>query len=107
MPSTIRSSTGIEPIAVDIPEAERISGLGRSGIYEGMNSGEIDGVKNGRRTLIILESLRRYVASLPRYDRNDPPEMIKAAIEMRKAAAASNPSPRRVRRLQQHQSDSE
>jgi hypothetical protein len=87
-PSMFRSSTGAVPFAVRIPEAQRVSGLGRSAIFEGLNSGEIDGVKNGRITLVIVESLRRYVESLPRYDRQNPPEMIRAAIQQRKSVAS-------------------
>jgi hypothetical protein len=97
-PSTFRDSTGVEPFAVRFHEGMRLSGLGRSEIYEGLNDGSIEGVKNGRITLLIVESLKRKVLSLPRYDRNDPPPLARAMILTRKTAAESN---RKTRKLQQ------
>jgi excisionase family DNA binding protein len=58
-----RSRTAIDPISVKIPEAVRLSGLSRSRIYELMKSGEIEFAKVGASTLIILDSLRQFIAS--------------------------------------------
>jgi excisionase family DNA binding protein len=55
----------IEPIAAPIPEASRISGLSRSEIYRRLAAGDIRAVKSGSRTLILLDSLREHLASLP------------------------------------------
>jgi excisionase family DNA binding protein len=52
-----------EPISVRIPEAVRLTGLSRSRLYELMKSGEIDFVKVGASTLILVASLRRFIAS--------------------------------------------
>jgi excisionase family DNA binding protein len=52
-----------EPISVKIPEAVRLTGLSRSRIYELMRSGDIEFAKVGSSTLILVESLRRFVHS--------------------------------------------
>ncbi|GGJ10855.1 helix-turn-helix domain-containing protein [Neoroseomonas lacus] len=56
-----------ETLAVSISEACRIVGIGRSTLYEALARGEIEAAQAGRRTIVIVESLRRYVAALPRY----------------------------------------
>src|SRR4051812_46285677 len=56
-----------ETLAVSISEACRIVGIGRSTLYEALARGEIEAAQAGRRTIIIVESLRRYLAALPRY----------------------------------------
>ena len=55
----------LEPLAVTVKEAARISGKGRTKIYEALREGKLHAVKDGERTLIIFPSLRAYVASLP------------------------------------------
>jgi excisionase family DNA binding protein len=52
---------GIEPISVRIPEAVRLTGLSRSRLYELMGLGEIEFVKVGNSTLILVESLRAFI----------------------------------------------
>ena len=52
-----------EPISVRIPEAARLTGLSRSRIYELMKSGDIEFVKVGSSTLILVESLRCFILS--------------------------------------------
>ena len=54
-----------EVIAFTIPDAAKAAGLGRTTIYELIGAGHIEARKAGGRTLVIAESLRRYVASLP------------------------------------------
>lgn len=46
-----------EPIAVRIPEAIRLIGIGRSKLYELIASGDVEVVKIGRCTLIPTASL--------------------------------------------------
>ena len=53
----------LEPISVKIPQAVRLTGLSRSRIYELMKSGDIEFAKVGSSTLIMVESLRRFVRS--------------------------------------------
>jgi hypothetical protein len=59
------ASATVEPLMVPIPEAQRFSGLSRSEIYRRLAGGDILAVKNGSRTLVVMESLRLYLASLP------------------------------------------
>ena len=59
------SDTTLEPLAAPIPDACRISGLSRSEIYRRLASGDIRAVKSGSRTLILMDSLRGHLASLP------------------------------------------
>ena len=55
----------MEPLAAPIPDACRISGLSRSEIYRRLVTGDIRAVKSGSRTLILMDSLRAHLASLP------------------------------------------
>ena len=59
------SSPGLEPIAAAIPIACRVSGLSRSEIYRRLAAGDIQAVKSGARTLILMDSLRAHLAGLP------------------------------------------
>lgn len=52
-----------EPISVRIPEAVRLTGLSRSRLYLLMASGDIAFAKVGASTLILVESLRRFIDS--------------------------------------------
>ena len=55
----------IEPLAATIPNTTRITGMSRSEIYRRLAAGDIRAVKNRNRTLILLDSVRAYLASLP------------------------------------------
>ncbi len=50
-----------EPISVRVPMAVRLTGIGRSTLYELIKSGEIETVKIGRSTLIPYRCLKRLV----------------------------------------------
>jgi hypothetical protein len=56
-----RTAAAGELISVKISDAVRLSGLSRSRIYELMRSGDIDYAKVGSSTLILVESLRRFI----------------------------------------------
>lgn len=56
-------SPAAEPISVRVPEAVRLTGLSRSRIYELMKSGDIKLAKVGSSTLILVQSLRRFIDS--------------------------------------------
>jgi excisionase family DNA binding protein len=56
----------IEPIAAPIPDVSRVSGLSRSEIYRCLSNGRLEAIKSGSRTLILMDSVRAYLASLPR-----------------------------------------
>lgn len=59
------STPAMEPIAISIAEASRLSGMSRSEIYRRLGADQIQAVKSGVRTLILMDSLRRHLASLP------------------------------------------
>jgi hypothetical protein len=59
------TETIYDPILVPIAKAAAMIGRGKSFIYEGIGDGRFDAVKSDKRTLIVVESLRRYAASLP------------------------------------------
>ena len=52
-------------LAHSIPEPCSIACVGRTALYEAINSGALRAVKRWSRTLIFAEELRRYVQSLP------------------------------------------
>jgi excisionase family DNA binding protein len=52
-------------ISLTIADAAKISGLGRTTIYELIGAKKLDARKAGNRTLITGESLRAFIASLP------------------------------------------
>ena len=49
----------LEPMTVRIPTAIRLTGIGRSKLYQLIASGEIETVKIGASTLVSVASLRR------------------------------------------------
>lgn len=51
----------IEPISVRIREACRLTGVGRSKLYELIAAGEVETVKIGRITLVPMTSLRALI----------------------------------------------
>lgn len=60
---TIGSGTNALPITVRINEACRLTGIGRSKLYELIQAGEIDTVKVGSITLVPTESLVTFLSS--------------------------------------------
>ena len=61
----LKLASGIQPLTVTIPEAIRLSGLSRSEIYRRLGAGDIEARKSGSRTLIMMDSLRAHLVSLP------------------------------------------
>ena len=53
------------PLAHSISEACARSGIGRTSIYELINTGQLPARKRGRRTLILAGDLQRCLESLP------------------------------------------
>lgn len=52
-------------IAISIVEAAKRSGVGRSSIYQAIGRGELKIRKHGRRSLILVDELKEWVAALP------------------------------------------
>ena len=59
------STVSMVPILVTIPQAAAMIGRGVTFIYAAIGDGRIEAVKSDKRTLIVVESLRTYAASLP------------------------------------------
>lgn len=53
----------VEPITVRIKDACRLTGIGRSKLYELIDTGEIETFKVGTMTLIPVASIRRFLVS--------------------------------------------
>jgi len=53
------------PILVSIPDAAMMIARSRGFIYGAISSGKISAVKSDGRTLVTVESLQTYAASLP------------------------------------------
>ena len=70
-----------KPFAVSVSAAARIIGSGKSTIWEKLAKGELDAVKDGRRTKVILASIERHVASWPRakFQPHKPRRHVRAA----------------------------
>jgi hypothetical protein len=55
----------IEPILCSIPQGCQMLSIGTQGMYDLIGAGEVEAVKRGTRTLLVVESLRRYAKKLP------------------------------------------
>jgi excisionase family DNA binding protein len=53
------------PLAHTIAEACARSGIGRTAIYELINTGQLPARKRGRHTLILADDLRQCLQALP------------------------------------------
>jgi excisionase family DNA binding protein len=53
------------PILIPINEASALIGKCRRGVYQLIATEQIRAVKSGRSTLVVYESLKRYVDGLP------------------------------------------
>jgi len=57
----------VKALSYTVKEASKQTGLGRTRIYEELNSGRLKGVKAGRRTLIPHTSLEEWLKNLKPY----------------------------------------
>jgi len=55
----------MEPLALTIAEASKLAGPKRDKAYREIKAGRLRAVKRGRNTLILMEDLKSYLASLP------------------------------------------
>lgn len=64
-PDAITDALEGEILAAPINRAVILLGLSRAGIYRAAAAGEIVLKKNGRTTLVVMASARKFLASLP------------------------------------------
>ncbi len=57
----------IEPLALSINDTAAAIGTGRSTVYNEINKGNLDAHKVGRRTIVKIESVRKFLAERDRY----------------------------------------
>jgi hypothetical protein len=62
----VPTDDGIEPLAVSVDQAAQITGESRSQVYNRIGLGQYEAIKSGSRTLVLYESVKRHIASLPR-----------------------------------------
>jgi len=58
----------VEPIAYAPKDAKRILGCGLTFLYAEISAGRLEARKAGKKTLIPADSLRAYLAALPKAD---------------------------------------
>jgi hypothetical protein len=63
--TSTQSSPRNNAISCDIPTACKLSGISRSYLYLVLARGEVVSVKAGRRRLVLVDSLRAWLQSLP------------------------------------------
>jgi excisionase family DNA binding protein len=64
MPAT--PSPDLTRYAYSIDEVVKLTGLGRTLIYQAIQRGQLVAVKCGRRTIVLHEHLQAFLQSLPR-----------------------------------------
>ncbi|QGM98431.1 helix-turn-helix domain-containing protein [Methylocystis parvus] len=52
-------------LAYSIEETARITSLGRTALYEEIRAGRLKSRKAGRRTIVLADDIRAWLASLP------------------------------------------
>lgn len=57
--------TQLDPIYVSVKEAARILGLSTWSLYQKLDKQVIESRYDGRKRLVVVESLRRYAANMP------------------------------------------
>lgn len=59
------SSPGINPITVSVKQAAQMLGLSTAHTYRLLEDGKVESRYSGRRRLVLVDSLHKYVDSLP------------------------------------------
>lgn len=56
-----------DKLSLSVEEVQELSGLGRTQIYQLLNTGAIPAKKLGKRTLVLRSDLETFLASLESY----------------------------------------
>lgn len=56
----------MRPHAMTIANTCQWSGIGRTKLYQAISENKIEAVKLGARTLVVTESVEKFLASLPK-----------------------------------------
>jgi hypothetical protein len=64
IPSYEPSSRSLRPLAVSVKTARELIGVGNTSMWALIKSGQVDVIRPGRRTLVVLASLDAFIASL-------------------------------------------
>ncbi|MCS3498670.1 excisionase family DNA binding protein [Bradyrhizobium japonicum] len=59
------SANSLHREGLSISEASAVAGIGRTKVYEAIATGSLKARKCGKRTLILRDDLRQFLASLP------------------------------------------
>jgi hypothetical protein len=88
----------VEPFALSVAKTAQATSESRSRVYQLLADGTYEAVKSGKKTLILVESVRRRFASLPRAAFKAPPRPPRVLPEKphrgrkpKPAASASSP----------------
>jgi len=58
----------VEPLLLSVPQTSQTIGRCIATVYELLGSKQLNAVKSDGRTLVTMDSIKRYVASLPAAD---------------------------------------
>lgn len=76
--------------AIPIPEAQAaLGGKARSEIYKCAGRGELDLIKDGARTLVTVELIKRFQATRPRAVLQEPPHLRESRKRRRRTSEAA------------------
>jgi excisionase family DNA binding protein len=64
MKPEISGLSQFKPLAVTIPDASRLTGIGRTVLYEHIKAKRLPILKSGRRTLVRVDALEALLRSL-------------------------------------------
>lgn len=64
------------PYSATVEEACRLFGIGRTELYSLLAAGAVQAKRHGKRTLVLTDSLRRYVEGLPDATFGSPPKPL-------------------------------
>jgi excisionase family DNA binding protein len=59
------SPSNLQREGLSISEASAVAGIGRTKIYQAISDGNLKARKCGKRTIVLREELRQFLASLP------------------------------------------